>query len=115
MVSVAHCPSNKWKVRLTHLLDPFNYSFTSTGVHNREVANTILSHTTRVLTVVWVYCHDRKFEQPIFIRGGNWILLGGLLRLSEDRYNIDVGSHADINFAAINLNMICMWRGALDE
>ncbi|KAG0622089.1 hypothetical protein M758_3G071400 [Ceratodon purpureus] len=55
----------------------------------------------------------RKFVvngEPIFIRGGNWIVSDGLLRLSKERYETDVGFHADMN-----LNMIRIWGGALAE
>lgn len=48
--------------------------------------------------------------QPIFIRGGNWILSDGLLRLSEKRYETDIKFHADMNF-----NMIRCWGGGLAE
>ncbi|KAL2345697.1 hypothetical protein Fmac_006982 [Flemingia macrophylla] len=48
--------------------------------------------------------------EPIFIRGGNWILSDGLLRLSEKRYNTDIKFHADMNF-----NMIRCWGGGLAE
>ncbi|CAA6654061.1 unnamed protein product [Spirodela intermedia] len=48
--------------------------------------------------------------QPIFIRGGNWILSDGLLRLSEKRYHTDIRFHADMNF-----NMIRCWGGGLAE
>ncbi|XP_058077638.1 mannosylglycoprotein endo-beta-mannosidase isoform X2 [Magnolia sinica] len=48
--------------------------------------------------------------QPIFIRGGNWILSDGLLRLSEKRYKTDIKFHADMNF-----NMIRCWGGGLAE
>ncbi|XP_008450651.2 mannosylglycoprotein endo-beta-mannosidase isoform X1 [Cucumis melo] len=48
--------------------------------------------------------------QPIFIRGGNWILSDGLLRLSEKRYHTDIKFHADMNF-----NMIRCWGGGLAE
>ncbi|EOY11335.1 Mannosylglycoprotein endo-beta-mannosidase isoform 5 [Theobroma cacao] len=48
--------------------------------------------------------------QPIFIRGGNWILSDCLLRLSEERYKTDVKFHADMN-----LNMIRCWGGGLAE
>ncbi|MQL83054.1 hypothetical protein Taro_015519 [Colocasia esculenta] len=48
--------------------------------------------------------------QPIFIRGGNWILSDGLLRLSERRYKTDIKFHADMNF-----NMIRCWGGGLAE
>ncbi|CAL0300089.1 unnamed protein product [Lupinus luteus] len=48
--------------------------------------------------------------EPIFIRGGNWILSDGLLRLSKKRYETDIKFHADMNF-----NMIRIWGGALAE
>lgn len=48
--------------------------------------------------------------QPIFIRGGNWILSDGLLRLSSERYKTDIKFHADMNF-----NMIRCWGGGLAE
>lgn len=48
--------------------------------------------------------------QPIFIRGGNWILSDGLLRLSRKRYKTDIKFHADMNF-----NMIRCWGGGLAE
>ncbi|KAG6541986.1 hypothetical protein Mapa_016623 [Marchantia paleacea] len=55
----------------------------------------------------------RKFVvngQPVYIRGGNWILSDALLRLSKERYDTDVGFHADMN-----MNMIRVWAGALAE
>ncbi|PIA44849.1 hypothetical protein AQUCO_01700437v1 [Aquilegia coerulea] len=48
--------------------------------------------------------------QPVFIRGGNWILSDGLLRLSRKRYQTDIKFHADMNF-----NMIRCWGGGLAE
>ncbi|KAK4282804.1 hypothetical protein QN277_014135 [Acacia crassicarpa] len=48
--------------------------------------------------------------EPIFIRGGNWILSDGLLRLSKKRYHTDIKFHADMNF-----NMIRCWGGGLAE
>ncbi|XP_071694799.1 mannosylglycoprotein endo-beta-mannosidase-like [Rutidosis leptorrhynchoides] len=48
--------------------------------------------------------------EPIFIRGGNWILSDGLLRLSKKRYETDIKFHADMN-----LNMIRCWGGGLAE
>ncbi|CAN0914250.1 Mannosylglycoprotein endo-beta-mannosidase [Linum grandiflorum] len=46
----------------------------------------------------------------IFIRGGNWIVSDGLLRLSRKRYQTDIKFHADMNF-----NMIRCWGGGLAE
>lgn len=48
--------------------------------------------------------------QPVFIRGGNWILSDGLLRLSKERYQTDIKFHADMNF-----NMIRCWAGGISE
>ncbi|GAA0146324.1 galactosidase [Lithospermum erythrorhizon] len=48
--------------------------------------------------------------EQIFIRGGNWILSDGLLRLSKKRYETDIKFHADMNF-----NMIRCWGGGLAE
>ncbi|KAL9320281.1 hypothetical protein ACSQ67_012120 [Phaseolus vulgaris] len=48
--------------------------------------------------------------EPIFIRGGNWILSDGLLRFSKKRYSTDIKFHADMNF-----NMIRCWGGGLAE
>ncbi|KAH9314279.1 hypothetical protein KI387_022906 [Taxus chinensis] len=48
--------------------------------------------------------------EPVFIRGGNWILSDGLLRLSEKRYQTDIKFHAEMNF-----NMIRCWGGGLAE
>ncbi|XP_072979722.1 mannosylglycoprotein endo-beta-mannosidase isoform X3 [Typha angustifolia] len=48
--------------------------------------------------------------EPVFIRGGNWILSDGLLRLSKKRYKTDIKFHADMNF-----NMLRCWGGGLAE
>ncbi|XP_057778175.1 mannosylglycoprotein endo-beta-mannosidase isoform X2 [Salvia miltiorrhiza] len=48
--------------------------------------------------------------EPIFIRGGNWILSDGLLRLSKKRYETDIKFHADMNF-----NMMRCWGGGIAE
>ncbi|CAN8311694.1 unnamed protein product [Cochlearia groenlandica] len=48
--------------------------------------------------------------EKIFIRGGNWILSDGLLRLSKERYRTDIKFHADMN-----MNMIRCWGGGLAE
>lgn len=77
--------------------------------------------STDVLLMLTVYTRflnctsllDRLFKvngQPIFIRGGNWILSDGLLRLSKERYRTDIKFHADMN-----LNMIRCWAGGLAE
>lgn len=48
--------------------------------------------------------------QPIFIKGGNWIVSDELLRFSPERYDAEVRFHRDMN-----LNLIRVWGGALTE
>ncbi|PQQ06518.1 mannosylglycoprotein endo-beta-mannosidase [Prunus yedoensis var. nudiflora] len=48
--------------------------------------------------------------QPIFIRGGNWTVSDGLLRLSKECYRTDIKFHADMN-----LNMLRCWGGGVAE
>lgn len=48
--------------------------------------------------------------QPLFIRGGNWIVSDAMLRLSKERYDAEVRFHRDMG-----LNLIRVWGGALTE
>ena len=48
--------------------------------------------------------------QPVFIKGGNWIISDELLRFSPERYDAEVRFHRDMN-----LNLIRVWGGALTE
>ena len=67
----------------------------------------------KLLFICFAVCFHRLFKvngEPIFIRGGNWILSDGLLRLSKKRYETDIKFHADMNF-----NMIRCWGGGLAE
>lgn len=48
--------------------------------------------------------------QPIFIKGGNWIISDELLRFSKKRYDAEVRFHRDMN-----LNLIRIWGGAITE
>ncbi|HVU55568.1 MAG TPA: glycoside hydrolase family 2 TIM barrel-domain containing protein [Puia sp.] len=48
--------------------------------------------------------------QPVFIKGGNWIVSDELLRFSPERYDAEVRFHRDMN-----LNLIRVWGGALTE
>ena len=48
--------------------------------------------------------------QDVFIKGGNWIASDALLRLSAERYDIDVRMHAEMN-----MNMIRIWGGSMTE
>lgn len=48
--------------------------------------------------------------QPVFIRGGNWIVSDEMLRLSNERYDAEIRFHRDMG-----LNLIRVWGGALTE
>lgn len=48
--------------------------------------------------------------QPIFIKGGNWIISDALLRFTDQRYDAEVRYHRDMN-----LSLIRIWGGALTE
>jgi len=59
--------------------------------------------------------HTRSMQamvngQPIFIKGGNWIISDAMLRFSEERYDAEIRFHRDMN-----LNLIRIWGGAITE
>ncbi len=48
--------------------------------------------------------------EPIFIKGGNWIISDEMLRFSKARYEAEIRFHHDMN-----LNLIRVWGGAITE
>jgi hypothetical protein len=48
--------------------------------------------------------------EPIFIKGGNWIISDEMLRFSKARYDAEIRFHRDMN-----LNLIRVWGGAITE
>lgn len=68
----------------------------------REVTNSWNDHT-RSMEV-------RVNGQPVFIRGGNWIVSDALLRFSRERYDAEIRFHRDMG-----LNLVRVWGGALTE
>ncbi|QES88214.1 glycoside hydrolase family 2 protein [Rhizosphaericola mali] len=59
--------------------------------------------------------HTRSMQvsvngQPIFIRGGNWVISDELLRFSKERYDAEIRFHKEMN-----LNLIRVWGGAITE
>lgn len=59
--------------------------------------------------------HTRSMEvqvngQPVFIKGGNWIVSDAMLRFSDARYDAEIRFHRDMR-----LNLIRVWGGALTE
>lgn len=72
--------------------------------------------STLFLVFMFCYLYNLLFRlfkvngQPIFIRGGNWTVSDGLLRLSKERYRTAIKFHADMN-----LNMLRCWGGGVAE
>jgi hypothetical protein len=68
----------------------------------------------REINTIWnSSTHSREVlvnGQPIFIKGGNWIISDEMLRFSKDRYDAEVRFHRDMN-----LNLIRVWGGAITE
>jgi mannosylglycoprotein endo-beta-mannosidase len=68
----------------------------------------------RTVTTTWnAFTRSRQAfvnGQPIFIKGGNWIVSDELLRFSPERYDAEIRFHRDMN-----LNLIRVWGGALTE
>jgi mannosylglycoprotein endo-beta-mannosidase len=65
--------------------------------------NAVWNHTTKSREI-------RVNGQPIFIKGGNWIVSDAMLRCSPERYNAEVRFHRDMN-----LNLIRVWGGGITE
>src|SRR5690242_9112450 len=68
----------------------------------------------REITTKWnSSTHSREVMlngEPIFIKGGNWIISDEMLRFSKERYDAEVRFHRDMN-----LNLIRIWGGAITE
>jgi hypothetical protein len=80
-----------------------------------EDADTLsLTFGVRQLTTTWnTTTRSRQCwinGQPIFIKGGNWIVSDELLRFTPQRYDAEIRFHRDMN-----LNLIRVWGGALTE
>lgn len=74
------------------------------------IVKTYVSNIMDYIELVHFYRLFKVNGEKIFIRGGNWILSDGLLRLSKQRYMTDIKFHADMNF-----NMLRCWGGGLAE
>ncbi|MEO6232684.1 MAG: glycoside hydrolase family 2 TIM barrel-domain containing protein [Ferruginibacter sp.] len=68
----------------------------------------------REITTTWnttTFSREVKVNgQPIFIKGGNWIISDEMLRFTDERYDAEIRFHRDMN-----LNLIRIWGGALTE
>ena len=68
----------------------------------------------RQISTVWnSVTRSREIKvngQPIFIKGGNWIISDEMLRFSPERYDAEIRFHRDMN-----LNLIRVWGGAITE
>ncbi|GAO42620.1 glycoside hydrolase family 2 protein [Flavihumibacter petaseus] len=83
---------------------------TSSGVTDNDT----LKFGIRQVDNQW-NAHTRSMQayvngQPVFIKGGNWIISDAMLRFSRERYDAEVRFHRDMN-----LNLIRIWGGALTE
>ena len=90
-----------------------------TGIHAermlyRDSDSTALTFGVRTITTAWNAATRSRQAfvngQPIFIKGGNWIVSDELLRLTPERYDAEIRFHRDMN-----LNLIRVWGGALTE
>lgn len=68
----------------------------------------------REITTAWnPFTRSRQIfvnGQPIFVKGGNWIISDALLRFSPERYDAEIRMHQQMN-----LNTIRIWGGAITE
>jgi hypothetical protein len=92
------------------------YTMEMTFVDDAKVASDSqrLDFGVREITTTWnTTTRSRQAwvnGQPVFIKGGNWIISDELLRFSPERYDAEVRFHRDMN-----LNLIRVWGGALTE
>lgn len=89
-----------------------NLVFTQEDAADRDVSP--LSFGVREIKTTWNPTTRSRQTfvngQPIFIKGGNWIVSDELLRFSPERYDAEIRFHRDMN-----LNLIRVWGGALTE
>lgn len=96
-------PQNLYNINVKFLTD----SNTVSDVEAIQFGVREISTTWNTVTrsrEVWVN------GQPIFIKGGNWIISDEMLRFSKSRYDAEIRFHHDMN-----LNLIRVWGGALTE
>lgn len=92
-------------------LYPTQLEFVSNGkLSDKETINVgvrEVTATTNTITrskQIWVN------GQPVFIKGGNWIISDAMLRFTDERYDAEIRFHRDMN-----LNLIRIWGGAITE
>lgn len=79
-------------------------------VSDREMISFGVREIQRVWNTTTKSSEFRVNGQPVFIKGGNWIISDAMLRLSATRYDAEVRLHRDMG-----LNLIRIWGGALLE
>ncbi len=105
-------PQNLYSFKLGfHINDNWDYSRSAIVPVSDSVR---LTFGIRTITTAWnATTRSRQAfvnGQPLFIKGGNWIISDELLRLSPERYDAEIRFHRDMN-----LNLIRVWGGALTE
>jgi mannosylglycoprotein endo-beta-mannosidase len=108
-------PQERYHITLSFdQIDPKNNPPQSSNIHILHFDTLALDFGVRTITTSWnATTRSRQAfvnGQPIFIKGGNWIVSDELLRLSPERYDAEIRFHRDMN-----LNLIRVWGGALTE
>ncbi len=92
-------------------LEHLNVQFIENGSVSDSEA---IDYGIREITYPWnTTTNSREIRvnrQPIFIKGGNWIMTDALLRFTDAKYDAEVRMHHDMN-----LNMIRVWGGGITE
>ncbi len=92
-----------------HELDDMAFSFTENGVCSDSL-NTTFGVRQYSYNYINSNLHLSVNGYPVMVRGGNWGLPEALLRCSDERYDLLVRLHKDMN-----LNMIRNWVGQTSD
>ncbi len=91
------------------------YKLTVQFIKGRKISDKEqISFGIRELKAIWnTKTNSREIRvngQPVFIKGGNWILSDAMLRFTKERYDAEIRFHRDMN-----LNLIRVWGGGITE
>ena len=107
-------PQNLYHDSVAFAVEDTSIQYESSVRLYRDLDKAPLTFGIRAITTTWnAITRSRQAwvnGQPIFIKGGNWIVSDELLRFSPERYDAEIRFHRDMN-----LNLIRVWGGALTE
>ena len=107
-------PQNLYHDSVAFAVEDTSIQYESSARLYRDLDKAPLTFGIRAITTTWnAFTRSRQAwvnGQPIFIKGGNWIVSDELLRFSPERYDAEIRFHRDMN-----LNLIRVWGGALTE